>query len=228
MREVYLASYPRMPYRQALNLQREVLSAKIEGGFPDTLILLEHPPVITLGRRGRRENVLVSEEVLQRKHIEIVQVERGGDVTYHGPGQIVGYPIFALANYGKDVSRFVSSIEEVLIRVCQSVGIEATRRSINRGVWVGNKKIASIGLAIRKWVSFHGFAFNWGPNMSHFRLIAPCGLVGVEMTSVKEILGERVDPHALRKGICQHFEEVFRIQLRAVDLAEELRTRGKP
>ncbi len=221
-REVFLASYPTFSYPEALDLQRRVLSAKIEGEFPDTLIVLEHPPVITLGRRGKRENILTSDETLRREGIEVVHVERGGDVTYHGPGQIVGYPIFALANYGKDLSRFVSSIEEVLIRVCGDLGIEAGRKSINRGVWVGEKKIASIGLAIRRWISFHGFAFNWAPNMPHFRFITPCGLAGVEMTSVGETLGQAVDPDILRQGIFKHFEEVFRIRLREVDLIQEL------
>jgi len=221
-REVYLSSYPSIPYREALNLQRRVLSAKIEGNFPDTLLLLEHPPVITLGRRGKRENIRASQKTLWRENVEVVHVERGGDVTYHGPGQIVGYPIFALANYGKDLSRFVFSIEEVLVRVCGDLGIVAVRKSINRGVWVGEKKIASIGLAIRRWISFHGFAFNWAPNMAHFRFITPCGLPGVEMTSVGEILGETIDPGPLRKGICKHFEEVFHIRLCEVDLVQEL------
>jgi len=206
-----------------LNLQKRVLSAKIEGDFPDTLLLLEHPPVITLGRRGKNENIRASQETLRREKIEVVHVERGGDVTYHGPGQIVGYPIFALENHGKDLSRFVSSIEEVLIRVCGDLGIEAVRKPINRGVWVGEKKIASIGLAIRKWISFHGFAFNLGPNMAHFRLITPCGLSGIQMTSVRETLGETIDAERVRRKICSHFEEVFRLRLREVDLVEELR-----
>jgi len=224
--EVYLVNYPFLPYQEALTLQRQVLSAKIEGNFPDTLLLVEHPPVITLGRRGKKENIRASREALRREKIEIIHTERGGDVTYHGPGQIVGYPIFALANYGKDLSRFVSSIEEVLIRVCGDLGIEAGRRSVNRGVWVGEKKIASIGLAIRRWISFHGFAFNWAPNMGHFRFITPCGLSGVEMTSVGEILGRAVDPDMLRTGICKHFEQIFHIHLSEVDLAEKLTQGG--
>jgi lipoyl(octanoyl) transferase len=221
-REVYLADYPSVPYQEALNLQWQILSVKIEGTFPDVLILLEHPPVITIGRRGKRDNILASEETLQTEKIEVVYVERGGDVTYHGPGQIVGYPIFALAHYGRDLSRFVFSIEEVLIRVCGDLRIEARRESINRGVWVGKKKIASVGLAIRKWISFHGFAYNWAPNMDHFRFITPCGLAGVEMTSVKEVLGEPVNPDCLREKICKHFEEVFEIRFRNVNLAQEL------
>jgi len=220
--EVYLTKYASLPYREALNLQRRVLSAKIEGDFPDTLLVLEHPAVITLGRRGKRENILAPEEQLRREKIEVVRVERGGDVTYHGPGQIVGYSIFSLSNYGRDIPRFVSSIEEVLIRVCSDLGVEACRNATNRGVWVGNKKIASIGLAIRKWVSFHGFAFNWAPHMAHFRLIKPCGLQGVEMTSVKELLGEDIDPDYLQKRIRHHFEQVFHISLQEVDVAKRL------
>jgi lipoate-protein ligase B len=221
-RDVYLASYPSLHYGEPLHLQRRVLSAKIEGDFPDTLILLEHPPVITLGRRGKTENILVSEEILEREGVEVFQVERGGDVTYHGPGQIVGYPVFSLANYGKDLSRFVSSLEEVIILACRDLGIEAGRNPINRGVWVGKKKIASIGLAVRRWISFHGFAFNWAPNMAHFGLITPCGLSGVEVTSVREILKKEVDPNALRKMICHHFEDVFQIRFREVDLTQAL------
>ena len=226
-REVYLANYTILPYEEALHLQRRVVVEKIEGTFPDTLLLLEHPPVITLGRRGRGENIRVSEELLRREKIDVFHVERGGDVTYHGPGQIVGYPIFALADYGKDLVNFVSSIEEVLIRVCQDMGITADRRSMNRGVWVGEKKIASIGLAVRRWVSFHGFALNGAPNMEHFRFITPCGLTGVEMTSVAELLGRAVNPDRLREAICSHFEEIFQIRFRAVDLVEKLNEGGR-
>jgi lipoate-protein ligase B len=226
-REVYLANYNLLPYEEALHLQRRVVIEKIEGTFPDTLLLLEHPPVITLGRRGKEENIRVSEDLLRQEKIDVFRVERGGDVTYHGPGQIVGYPIFALADYGKDLVGFVSSIEEVLIRVCRDVGIMARRRSMNRGVWVGERKIASIGLAVRRWVSFHGFAFNGAPNMEHFRLITPCGLTGVEMTSVAELLGRAVSLDRLRKAICRHFEEVFQIRFRAVDLVERLNEGGR-
>jgi lipoate-protein ligase B len=221
-RDVHLASFECVPYGEALELQRRILSAKIDGDFPDTLLLLEHPPVITLGRRGKEENIRVCQDTLQSQGIDVYRVERGGDVTYHGPGQIVGYPIFALSNYGKDVPQFVSSLEEVIIRVCQDLGIEAARRSLNRGVWVGEKKIASIGLAVRRWISFHGFALNGAPNMNHFRLITPCGLSGVEMTSVAEILGEAVAPDVLRRGIRKHFEEIFEIRLCEVDLAQKL------
>ncbi len=222
-REVLLGNYSSLPYNEALNLQRRILAEKIDRDFPDTLLLLEHPPVITVGRRGKMENILVPQEILQREGIEVTHVERGGDVTYHGPGQIVGYPIFSLENYGKDIPRFVSLIEEVIIRVCLDLGIEAGRNPINRGVWVGQKKIASIGLAIRRWISFHGFAFNGASNITHFRLINPCGLSGVEMTSVEEINGEPVDPNILRERILHHFEEVFSIDFRAVDVTEELR-----
>jgi lipoate-protein ligase B len=220
--DVYLANYASLPYSEALDLQRRVVAAKIEGSFPDTLILLEHPPVITLGRRGKRENILASDETLRKENVDVFHIERGGDVTYHGPGQIVGYPVFALVHYGKDLSRFVSSIEEVLIRVCGDVGIEAVRKSINRGVWVSERKIASIGLAIRRWISFHGFAFNWAPNKAHFGLITPCGLTGVEMTSISEVLGRKINPETLRRKICEHFEEVFQIRLHRVNLAQKL------
>jgi lipoate-protein ligase B len=225
-RDVYLANYRCLPYQEALDLQRRILSAKIEGDFSDTLILLEHPPVITLGRRGKMENIQVPQETLRLEKIEVFRIERGGDVTYHGPGQIVGYPLFALDHYGRDLSRFVFSIEEALIGVCRDLGIPAGRKSLNRGVWVGEKKLASIGLAIRRWISFHGFALNWAPNMDHFRFITPCGLSGVEMTSVGEILGKTVDPEALRAGICKHFEQVFQIRLCSVDLAKKLAEGG--
>ena len=225
-REVYLAGHAVLPYEEALDLQRRVVARKIETTFPDTLLLLEHPAVITLGRRGRMENVRVSEEHLRREKIDIVHVERGGDVTYHGPGQIVGYPIFDLDHYGKDLVSFVSSLEEVLIRVCRDMGIRAGRRSVNRGVWVEEKKIASIGLAVRRWISFHGFALNWAPDMEHFRFITPCGLTGVEMTSMVEVLGTTPDPGRLREAICRHFEEIFRIRFRAVNLAQKLTEGG--
>lgn len=157
------------------------------------LLVLEHnPPVITFGRTADETNLLVSRERLAREGIELHAISRGGDVTYHGPGQLVGYPIFHLDPRGRDVRRFLRDLEEVLIRALNRFGIAGTRAEGLTGVWVGGEKIAAIGVAVSRWVTYHGFALNVCPNLSHFDLIVPCGLTGKRVTSLAKILGREV------------------------------------
>lgn len=219
-RRGYVIDIDLIDYRRAWDFQREVVAAKVESDLPDILILLEHNPVITLGRRGNRQHILASPKVLTAEGIQVYHVERGGQVTYHGPGQIVGYPILDLRNWHRDVSWYILNLEEVLIRTLGDFGIEGTRNGLNRGVWVGDSKIGSIGVAITRWVTYHGFSLNVSPNMTHYEFITPCGLEGIEVTSMRGLLGKEPDHRQVRDGILCHFQQVFEMGLVRTDMEE--------
>ncbi len=177
------------PYREALRLQDECVRARAAGEIGDTLLLLEHSPVLTAGRGTGANSLKVDAETLSRHGLEVVSVTRGGDLTWHGPGQLVGYPICDLAARGYDLHRFLRGLEQGLLDSLKRFGIAAHRTAGRTGVWVGECKLASIGIAVRRWISYHGFALNVRPDLSHFELIHPCGLRGVRMTSMAERLG---------------------------------------
>lgn len=227
-RRGYLIDVDIVEYERAWDFQRELVAARLKSDLPDTLMLLEHNPVITLGRRGNRHYIRASPEALTAEGINIYHVERGGDVTYHGPGQIVGYPVLDLRNWRRDVSWYVFNLEEVLIRTLGDFGIEGTRNKLNRGVWVGDSKIGSIGVAITRWVTYHGFSLNVSPNMNHYSLITPCGLNGIEVTSLRELLGREPDLPRVRDGISRRFQEVFQIQLTRIDMEGLRMSLAKP
>lgn len=195
----------KMEYGQALEIQRKTRDRRIAGECGDILFLVEHTPVLTMGRRGQDDNVVVSEEFLKENGIDIHWVERGGDVTYHGPGQLVVYPIFDLTAYGKDIRTFVANLQDSIIEVLKDeYSIEAhAEDGKHTGVYVGTNKIAAIGLAIRKWVSMHGFAFNVNTDLSHFRWIVPCGLGDRGVTSVRELTGSEADFDLVKKKIVE-------------------------
>jgi lipoate-protein ligase B len=196
-------------YEKAWDLQHRLWSRRVEGTLPDLLLILEHPPVITLGRRGDRSHLIASSEILEAMKIPVFHVDRGGDVTYHGPGQIVVYPILNLKEYGYRIVRYVDQLEEVVLRVLRDFGIEGRRDHLNRGAWVGEEKIASVGVAIKRWVSFHGFALNYETDLTYFDLINPCGLRGKKMTSMAKILGKRISREELVERISFHFKQTF-------------------
>ena len=178
-----------LPYAEALALQRAVAKARISGAFDeDLLLLVEHPPVVTLGRSSKSQHLLASPALLQARGVELHEVERGGDVTFHGPGQLVGYPIVDLKRHKQDLHWFLRQVEESLIRAIEPLGIMAERRAGLTGVWTGGRKIASIGVHARDWVTWHGFALNVTTDLSYFDLMVPCGIAAVEMTSIS---GER-------------------------------------
>ncbi len=184
------------------------------------LLILEHPPVITLGRRGNRVHLKVSPEILERMNIPIFHVERGGDITYHGPGQMVVYPILDLKDYGYRLIRYVDQLEEVILHVLRDFGIGGEKDSRNRGVWAKGNKIASIGVAIKRWVSFHGVALNYGTDLKYFDLMDPCGLVGEKMTSMAKILGKEISREELADRIIFHFKEVFKKEWEKKNIGE--------
>ena len=182
----------RTTYLDTLALQRNVHERRKLGLCGDTVILTEHTPVLTLGRGADRRHLRVTETDLARLDIQVVPVERGGDITYHGPGQLVAYPILDLNRYGRDIHRYVRALEESAIRLLADDGVRGERRSGTPGVWVGDAKLASIGVFVSRWVTLHGIAINIDPNLSHFDLIHACGLVGTRMTSFSEVLGRPV------------------------------------
>ena len=216
----------RIEYDVAYSIQEKILEKRIRKEIPDTLILLEHEPVFTIGRSGKPDNVLITEEIRSKENIALFNVDRGGDVTYHGPGQIVGYPIFDLNGHGKDVHRFLRSLEDVIIDVLSGYGLEASRVSGFTGVWVGRSKIASIGIGVRKWVSFHGFSLNVAPDMRHFSFINPCGLGDVRMTSMKELLGYGVPVEGVRQKIIDSFGKIFRMECQLSEVNHGVLTEG--
>jgi lipoate-protein ligase B len=206
----YIFDLGLMDYEKAWNLQRQLWSKRVEEELPDSLLILEHPHVITLGRRGHRDHLKVAPEILEAMKVSIFHVERGGDITYHGPGQMVVYPILDLKDYGYRLIRYVDQLEEVILHVLRDFGIEGKKDPSNRGIWANGDKIASIGVAIKRWVSFHGFALNYETDLKYFDLMDPCGLVGEKMTSMAKILGKKICRKELAERIIFHFKEVFK------------------
>ena len=208
-------------YENGMRLQQLLVESRQRDAIDDQLLLLEHPPVITLGRGGKAENLLASPVALQQQGVRFFETTRGGDITYHGPGQIVGYPILHLGEGNRDVRKYVWKLEEVLIRTVADYGITAARVDGKRGIWVGNDKIAAIGVRIARWVTSHGWALNVSTNLDHFRLITPCGLHGTGVTSIEREIGRSVPVAEVRERLAQHFADVFEREL--VARAESIR-----
>ncbi len=181
--------------------------------MPDLLMTLEHPPVLTLGRRANPANIIAPEEYLRREGISVHQSTRGGDVTYHGPGQLVGYPILGLRQLGLGASSYVHTLERVIIDLLKTLGIEARQDPRYIGVWVGEEKVAAIGVAISGGVTKHGFALNVNPNLSHFGLINPCGITDRGVTSLARLLGRPVEIPEIRPLLYESFSRLFGVQL---------------
>jgi lipoyl(octanoyl) transferase len=198
-------------YQAALDLQKDLVERRKQGLIPDQLLLLEHPHVITLGARNHKasSNVLETPEALARKGVAIFETGRGGDVTYHGPGQLVGYPILELREDRRDVHRYVRDLEEVLIQAVSDFGIAAARISGLTGIWCGDQKLAAIGVRISRWVTSHGFALNVSTDLSHFGLIVPCGIAGKGVTSMERLLGRPVPMAEVEEAVVRRFMAVF-------------------
>jgi lipoyl(octanoyl) transferase len=188
----------------------------------DALIFVEHPHVYTLGKSGAEENMLKSLLELQKLEAEFVKIDRGGDITYHGPGQIVGYPIIDLDRHFTDIHKYLRFLEEVLIRVCADFGFEAGRVDGLTGVWVGDAKIAAMGIRCSRWVTMHGFAFNVNSDLSYFNHIVPCGIQDKEVTSLEKLIGRPLDLNEVKKRIVTHFEDVFEIDIQGLGGQQEL------
>ena len=201
----------RVDYTDALALQRQLVDERRTGAIPDTLLLLEHPHVLTFGVRGDggRSHILASAETLKARGVELHDAGRGGDITYHGPGQLVGYPIVDLKPDRCDVHRYIRDLEEVLIRVAAEYGITATRSAGLTGVWVGDEKLAAIGVRIARWITSHGFALNVATDLDYFGLIVPCGIADRGVTSLSRLLGRPIELSSVRELVAHHFLELF-------------------
>jgi lipoyl(octanoyl) transferase len=207
MRKCQVRELGRMGYGPALELQQELIAARKQGTAPDQLLLLQHPHVITMGRNGHHENLLASAEILERAGISFFPTDRGGDVTYHGPGQLVAYPILDLREWKRDVGAFVRAVEQTVIDTLADYGIAAGRIPKLTGVWVGERKIAAIGVHISRWVTSHGLALNVSTDLNYFQYIVPCGLTK-PVTSMAQ-LGVRVTWEEVSRTLAAHFGRVF-------------------
>ena len=209
MRELVVRKLGRVRYADALVLQEAQVRRRQQGEVPDTLFLLEHEPVFTLGRNARPENVLVPQDVLRARGFDVFEAGRGGDVTYHGPGQLVAYPILELEPMRRDVHRYVRDLEEVMIRTCADYGIAAGRVIGRTGTWIGDAKIGAIGVRLSRWVTSHGLAFNVSTDLSPFELIFPCGIQDRAVTSLERRLGREVAVGDAMERLAGHVAAVF-------------------
>lgn len=212
-----------VPYQRGLEIQRALLKARQEDQIPDTVLLLQHTPVVTLGNRGRDNYLLKTEEEYHALGIDLFHAERGGDVTFHGPGQWVLYPILYLGGNEADSHGYLHNLEEIAIRTLGDFGIEGFRREGKSGAWTDAGKIAAIGFRLKKWVSFHGMSFNVSNDLMGFDTIVPCGLVGQPVATLKTILGDACPAMpAVRDSILTHFSEVCNRELERLDVDGEL------
>lgn len=198
-----------MAYSAAYELQRRLHQERVRNEIEDTLLLLEHPPTFTIGKSGSVDNLLVSQDILQKDGIPLHFIDRGGDITYHGPGQLVGYPILDLRGRGRDIHRYVHDVERVMLRTLQDYSIIASRDEDHPGVWVEREEIGAIGLRVHRWVTMHGFSLNVSPDMEYFSYINPCGFSDRRATSMVELLGEEVSVGEVAGKLVDHFAAVF-------------------
>ena len=213
-------------YAEAWTLQKRAVAARKAGAIDDVLLLCEHPHVITLGRSGKRENLLASEHVLRQKGVEFHTTDRGGDITYHGPGQIVGYPILNLGAIRRDVVWYVRMLEEAMIRATAEFGVAAERVDGKTGIWVKNgnaeEKLAAIGVHISRWVTSHGFAYNVSTDLRKFDLIVPCGIADRKATSLEKLLGRNVEEKEVAPQIAKHLGELLGLEMKETSRRELL------
>jgi lipoyl(octanoyl) transferase len=203
----------RLSYAQGLELQAQLVTDRQAERIVDVLLLLEHDPVFTLGRNAREQNLLVRESLLKARGYDVFETGRGGDVTYHGPGQVVGYPIIGLAPDRQDVHRYVRDLEEVMIRTCRDFGVEAERVAGLTGCWVGRDKIGAIGVRISRWVTSHGFAFNVVNDLAPYSLIVPCGIADRGVTTLQQVLGRPIPLVDAQASLARNFGEIFEREL---------------
>lgn len=220
MRPIEVRRLGLVKYGEALELQKRLVELRRAGEIPDQLLLLQHPPVITLGVKSHddRSHVLASPEALERHGVELFETGRGGDVTFHGPGQLVGYPILDLNPDRRDVHKYVRDLEEVLIRTAARFGITAGRHAGLTGVWVGDEKLAAIGVRIARWITSHGFALNVSTDLASFNLIVPCGITGKGVTSVARLTGSDLSMTAVEDAVIAELSSVFEGEAREAAL----------
>jgi lipoyl(octanoyl) transferase len=196
-------------YKEAWDLQKSILDLRYKNGIDDVLLLLEHPHTYTLGKTAHRENLISNIEYLQKNKISVYDIDRGGDITYHGPGQIVGYPIIDLNSWEIDTHKYLRALEEIIIRTCGVYGISATRNPEHTGVWIEERKIAAIGIKVSRWITMHGFAFNVNTDLNLFNGIIPCGINDKDVTSLKLELNNDITIENVKSTILKYVAEIF-------------------
>ena len=196
-------------YKEAWDIQKEIFSKRVSGEVEDVLLLLEHPNTYTLGKTANKENLKGSEHYLMENNISVYDIDRGGDITYHGPGQIVGYPIIDLNNWFKDTHKYLRALEEVIIKTCKDFGLNSERNPKHTGVWIGDRKIAAIGIKVSKWITMHGFAFNVNTDLNLFNGIIPCGIQDKSVTSLSKELNKAISIQEVKEKLLNSFFDVF-------------------
>ena len=196
-------------YKEAWDLQQEIHKKRVSTEVDDFLFLLEHPNTYTLGKTAHKENLIGSEDYLKKNQISVYDIDRGGDITYHGPGQIVGYPIIDLNNWFKDTHKYLRALEEVIIRTCSDYGLECERDEKHTGVWIGDRKIAAIGIKVSRWVTMHGFAFNVNTDLNLFNGIIPCGIQDKSVASLRNELKTEIDINEVKEKLLKYFAQLF-------------------
>ena len=196
-------------YKEAWDLQQEIHAKRVLGEVEDILFLLEHPNTYTLGKTAHKANLISSEDYLKQNQISVYDIDRGGDITYHGPGQIVGYPIIDLNNWFKDTHKYLRALEEVIIKTCNDYGLKSERNPKHTGVWIGDKKIAAIGIKVSRWVTMHGFAFNVNTDLNLFSGIIPCGIQDKTVTSLKQELRNEINIQEVKEKLLKNFIQLF-------------------
>ncbi|WP_319759120.1 lipoyl(octanoyl) transferase LipB [Maridesulfovibrio sp.] len=205
-------------YMEIFQLQKDLLALKKQGLIPDVVIMLEHSPCFTIGRSGSLDHLLVDNQVLSRQNITVHDTSRGGDITYHGPGQLVCYPIISLEGEQRDLHAYARKMEEVMIRTLSTFDIKAGRKQQFPGVWVGDRKIGAMGIAVRNWITMHGISLNVCPDLEHFSYIIPCGITSYGVTSMSEVMGEPIHVENVRNEMRKQFSAVFDMPLQPTTL----------
>jgi len=196
-------------YKEAWDIQKEIFNKRVSGDIDDCFLLLEHPNTYTLGKTAHRENLIGTENYLKENKISVYNIDRGGDITYHGPGQLVGYPIIDLNNWHKDTHKYLRALEEVIIKTCKECGLNCERNNKHTGVWLKDKKIAAIGIKVSRWITMHGFAFNVNTDLNLFNGIIPCGIQDKSVTSLSNELKSSINLSEVKKQLLMKFIEVF-------------------
>jgi lipoyl(octanoyl) transferase len=223
--DVYHIDLGLADYKEVWDLQKKIHLYKQQNKYNDVIITVEHPPVYTLGKSGTRDHILISDDEMSAKGVSYYEIDRGGDITYHGPGQLVVYPIFDLNNYYKDTHRFLRDLEQVIMDTLKEYNIESARDEEYTGVWVGDKKICAIGIKVSRWITMHGLALNVNNDLQYFDKIIPCGIFHKGVTSIQKVSGS-AGMAELKKKILENFKKVFRIKnIKTVTEAESMAIR---
>ncbi|MFA6470033.1 MAG: lipoyl(octanoyl) transferase LipB [Bacteroidota bacterium] len=222
MNHLLVVDLGRTKYAETWDLQKQVFTARLEKRVGDVLLLTEHEPVFTLGKGADENHLLAKETELNDRKIDMFWIDRGGDVTFHGPGQIVGYPILDLNEHYQDIHRYLRDIEEMIIRTLNEYGIQSGREKEFTGVWVKNDKIAALGVKVSKWITMHGFALNVHTDLSFFDRIIPCGIFHKGVTSLKNVLGREVSITEVQNHLMTHFAQIFSLEIKQISRKELL------